>query len=61
MSYGSTSFTLHMSAIAIAFAAIMIAMWSIARAHLAWGGYNLGIALVALAVVAAARARDNAA
>ena len=58
MSTGGTPFTLKMSSIAVAFAATMAAMWSFAQAHLLWGGYNLAIALVALAVVVAARARD---
>lgn len=54
----ASTVALKLGALAIAFIATMIAMWSFVQTHPAWGGYNLGIALVALAVMVAARARD---
>ena len=58
MPSASSTAAVRIGAIATAFAATMVAMWSFAQARPAWGGYNLAIALVALAVVIAARARD---
>ncbi len=58
MPKASSSVAVQTGSLAVAFAATMIAMYSFAQARPAWGGYNLAIAVVALAVVVAARARD---
>ena len=56
----SSTFAVQAASFVVAFAATMIAMWSFTREQLAWGGFNLAIVFVALAVIVAARARDSA-
>lgn len=55
----TTHVALVVSAVAIFVAATMVAMWSFSHVRVAWGAYNLAIAMVAFAVFVVARARGR--
>ena len=55
----STGVLLTTASLAITFAAMMIAMWSLSHERLAWGAYNAAIAAVAFIVMVLVRARNG--